>query len=261
MAGRPTIPSSIARVLDAALAARPDATALVGPSGSLTYRELDAAADGAAAALWQHGVRPGDRVAGCLPNDLDIVVAFHGVQRIGGIWLGIGEGLAAPEQSALVDLADPALVLAGSRWAGSARCVMDVDEFRAMSRTAPAAPQVEQHPDAPAGIAFTSGTTGAPKGIVHSQRNLLLPGAAIVDERGWGADLRKGDSFALTILNMIVLTTLLDAQAMRVRSLRSAARRGHRRVADRAAGRRVERRAGAGVRPGAPAEPRPVGGT
>src|SRR4029079_3916166 len=68
-------------------------------------------------------------------------------------------------------------------------------------------------PYAPAGIAYTSGTTGHPKGAVHSQYNLLLPGAMLVASRGYGAALRKGDFLPLTILNMQVLTTLLTAQA------------------------------------------------
>jgi long-chain acyl-CoA synthetase len=48
---------------------------------------------------------------------------------------------------------------------------------------------------------------------VHSQRNLLLPGAVLAATRGWGPELRKGDSFPLTILNLMVLSTLLTAQA------------------------------------------------
>ena len=68
-------------------------------------------------------------------------------------------------------------------------------------------------PFAPAGIAYTSGTTGYPKGAVHSQYNLLLPGAMLGVSRGYGPTLRKGDFLPLTILNMQVLTTLLTAQA------------------------------------------------
>jgi acyl-CoA synthetase (AMP-forming)/AMP-acid ligase II len=48
---------------------------------------------------------------------------------------------------------------------------------------------------------------------VHSQWNLLVPGAVLVETRGYGPGLRKGDCFPFTVLNMAVLTTLLVAQA------------------------------------------------
>jgi long-chain acyl-CoA synthetase len=104
---------SIADVLGPALTRRPDAPAIVAPSGMQTYAQLDRAASAAAGALWQAGVRPGDRVAACLPNDLDVVAAFHGTQRIGAIWVGINEAYPQAEQQALADLVAPALILAG----------------------------------------------------------------------------------------------------------------------------------------------------
>ncbi|WP_068274075.1 class I adenylate-forming enzyme family protein [Aldersonia kunmingensis] len=204
---------SIARVLDAALAERPEATAIVAASGSWTYTELNAEAERAAAALWSLGVRPGDRVAACLPNDLDIVAAFHGAARIGAIWAGIGEALSVSEQQHLRELVDPKVVLAGPRCLLDGPTCVDLDRWAALRTNADSAPHVDVDLDAPAGIAFTSGTSGTPKAVVHSQRNLLLPGAALVATRGWGPDLRKGDSFPLTILNLMVLSTLLTAQA------------------------------------------------
>lgn len=48
---------------------------------------------------------------------------------------------------------------------------------------------------------------------MHSQHNLLVPGTVLVESRGYGPDLRKGDCFPFTILNMAVLTTLLVSQA------------------------------------------------
>lgn len=205
--------ASIAHVLDTALAERPEATAIVAASGSWSYAELDVQANRAAGALWSLGVRPGDRVAACLPNDLDIVAAFHGAARIGAIWAGVGEALRATEQQHLHDLIDPTVVLAGPRCLLDGPNCVDTGRWAALLAEEGAAPSVEVHLDAPAGIAFTSGTSGAPKAVVHSQRNLLLPGAALVATRGWGPDLRKGDSFPLTILNLIVLSTLLTAQA------------------------------------------------
>jgi long-chain acyl-CoA synthetase len=83
--GRDAVSRTIAGVLCPALRHRPDAPAIIARSGTLTYAELDRAAAAAAGAMWQLGVRPGDRVAACLPNDLDGAVAFHGAQRIGAI--------------------------------------------------------------------------------------------------------------------------------------------------------------------------------
>ena len=204
---------TIARVLDDPVAVRPDAPAVVARSGTLTYRELDAAADAAAAALWERGVRPGGRVAACLPNDLDVVSAFHGAQRIGAVWVGIGEALTEAEQRDLVDHCAPAVVLAGPQCKVDDASTVTLDQWSDLRTNAATAPEVATDPSAPAGIAYTSGTTGRPKGVVHSQHNLLLPGAVLVDSRGWGPGLRKGDCLPLTILNMLVLTTLLTAQS------------------------------------------------
>ena len=213
--------AGIPGVLDAALQARPDATAVVGRAGSLTYAELDARADAAAAALWDLGLRPGGRLVATLPNDLDVVLAFHGAMRIGAIWVGIGEALAASEKQHLIRDCEPSLMLASATVVdecGEALKGVDaqgrtVEELRDAIAAAGAAPSVDIDVHAPAGIAYTSGTTGVPKGIVHSQHNLLLPGEVLVASRGWGPSLRKGDCLPLTILNLMVLTTLLTAQA------------------------------------------------
>ncbi len=208
----PELPT-IARVLAPALASRPDSPAVVARGGTLTYAQLDAAADAAAGALWALGVRPGDRVAACLPNDLEIVVAFHGAQRIGAVWAGIGEALTAVEQQALADVIAPAVILVGPKCALDGGVVVDAGRWAQLTAARHPVPAVEIDPHAPAGIAFSSGTTGAPKAVVHSQHNLVLPPAVLIATRGWGPELRKGDSLPFTILNMLVLSTVLTAQA------------------------------------------------
>jgi long-chain acyl-CoA synthetase len=207
-------PRSVAQVLDHALAEDPQREALVTRTRRLTYAQLGGLANGAAHALRELGIEPGDRVAACLPNDADVVVAFHGAMRAGAVWVGVNRVLAAPEQQYLIEDSGATLLLCEEAAPGISVRQVPLDEWSAAVRAAPDQPVgLEIDPLAPAGLAYTSGTTGRPKGAVHSQHNLLVPGAVLVASRGYGPDLRKGDCFPFTILNMAVLTTLLVSQA------------------------------------------------
>ena len=187
----------ISRVFEAC---DPSKEALVTASRSLAYAELDELCARAAGALAAMGVHPGDRVAACLGNDVEVVAAFHGAMRLGAIWVGVSKALAPPEKQYILDDS------------GASVFLEDDAALRDAINAADPRDAVDVDPFAPAGIAYTSGTTGFPKGAVHSQHNLLVPGRMLVESRGWDASLRKGDCFALTILNMQVLTTLTTAQ-------------------------------------------------
>jgi long-chain acyl-CoA synthetase len=218
-----TRPTTITETFDHVLNTDPQRLALVGSTRSLRYEELDAAADAAGAALAELGVRPGDRVAACLPNDVDIVVAFHGAMRLGAIWVGVNRALAPAEKETLLAASTPTLFLADPETTLAHQSTLrvvpaDPKDVQggwadALAASAGAARRPPPDIDAPAAIAFTSGTTGLPKGIVHSQRNLLLPAASLVADRRYDETLRKGDCLPLTILNLQVLTTLLTSAA------------------------------------------------
>lgn len=122
-----SVPPSVARVLDRALEQRPDAEG----------------------GLWELGVRPGDRVAATLPNDLDVVVAFHAVMRLGAIWVGIPDALAVPEKDRLLQHCRPRAYLCES---------VAAEGLGAAGHHAPA---VHIDPHAAAGIAYTSGNGSA----------------------------------------------------------------------------------------------------
>ena len=221
----PIVARTIAEVLDRAADHHGGRPALVTRSDRLDYTELRQLADRAAHALTALGVKAGDRLAACLPNDTDVVAAFHGAMRLGAIWVGIGRALAPPEKHYLLRDSGASILLCDQATAASLgspdeTSVLVVGPDPSTSpwlsalQSAPATPWLSNiDPDAPAGIAYTSGTTGYPKGVLHSQRNLVLPGASLVASRGYGPGLRKGDCFSLTILNMQVLTTVLVAQA------------------------------------------------
>jgi long-chain acyl-CoA synthetase len=219
----------IAQVLEPALGEDPERRAIVGRSGELTYAELDLAANRWAHALRDQGVSSGDRIGVTMPNDLDIVAAFHGAMRLGAVWVGINEALAAPEKAYMLSDSEASLFLCGSGMAdgmaavagelpGGLRIVDAASDEEDGWRAALAAQSTEPiglsvDPFAAAGIAYTSGTTGFPKGVVQSQYNMLAPGAHLNATRRYDLDLRKGDCFPLTILNLMILTTLLVSQA------------------------------------------------
>ncbi len=214
-------PVGVFDLLDGPKVQRPGAAAIVTRQGETSFEALDALADKACGALYGLGLRPGDRVAASLPNDLDILVCFHGAMRLGAIWVGVNRALAPPEKAYILTDSQSTIMLADQvvademtgRLTSDVRVTDTVSWRQAMDASAGRPPVPTPDPTDPAGIAYTSGTTGRPKGAVHSQAGLILPGRATVTRRGWDEDLRKGDSLPLTILNMMVLTTLLTAQA------------------------------------------------
>ncbi len=213
------IPNSIAVLLAPVVSGDPTRCALVTRSGTYSYAQVDEQADRARDALWALGVRPGERVAVSLPNDTEVVATFHGVMRLGAIWVGVSRNLAAPEKIWMLDDSATTVFICDPDTAAQVRGLTDVrivetpDDWHAVVREAPVIDVAPVDPHAPAVIAYTSGTTGHPKGVVHSQYNLLLPGAALVASRSYDATLRKGDCFPMTIVNLQVLTTLLVFQA------------------------------------------------
>lgn len=222
--------ATVSDVLSVGLARCPDKQAIVTRGQTYSYCELDRAACTMAAALGELGLKHGDRLAVCLPNDAEIVVLFHGAMRLGAIWVGINTVLAPAEKLALLIDCDASLFLctevvaaelARVRETSAARARMLVvgagtagEPWRQVLAAAPAEfDPVRADPYAAAAIAYTSGSSGRPKGVVQSQHNMLLPGRVLCQTRGYGPELVKGDFLPLTILNLIILGPLLTAQA------------------------------------------------
>ena len=204
----------------------PDTEAVVARSGRLTYRQLDELAERSSRALQAAGVGPGDRLGVSLVNDLPLVALFHAVMRLGAIWVGVNRALAPPEKAYLLRDSEASCFIGDGVMIDQVRSVQDLhttaryldldltegSEWSTLSLAEPTQRPIVPDPFAPAAIAYTSGTTGFPKGAVHSQYNLMVPGAMLVSARGYGPSLRKADCFPLTILNLQVLSTLLVPQ-------------------------------------------------
>ena len=204
----PVGPGTVAEVLDAVIATDPHRLALVDDRTAMSYADLDAAVNRFAWVLRDEGLRPGDRVAARLPNCAEIVVAFLAAMRLGLVWVGVNRALAAPECAFLLSDSGASLLLAEpgeSPGTGIPVLALDGEFSRRVAGASADRPRVTVDPYAPAAIAYTSGTTGTPKGAVHSQHNMVLPAANALSVGSVAAGSRQGVVLPLTILNLQIL--------------------------------------------------------
>ena len=156
-----------------------------GASGAVTtYAELADAVDHLAAGLHGLGFRRGEVAAICAPNSVEFPVALFAVARLGGAATTMNPAFTTAEMAK--QLGDSGAVLAFTtpaladrvREAGGGRlrhvlCFGDAS-FAAMTRTPGSPPAVEVDPaEEVAVLPYSSGTTGAPKGVILTHRNLV----------------------------------------------------------------------------------------
>ncbi|MFD7321538.1 amino acid adenylation domain-containing protein [Streptomyces sp. NPDC059875] len=163
----------------------PDAVALVRGDLALTYAELDERSDRLARALVEHGARPEDRVALLLADRAAHVVATLAVAKAGTVYVPLD--LRSPEARTrqILDGTAAVLVLADAATAArvpdSAAPVLLVDDGLPPA-DAPGAELPVTRPDQLAYVMYTSGSTGEPKGVAVTHRNV----AGLARDRYWG---------------------------------------------------------------------------
>ena len=175
---------------------RPEEPAVVDGPVSWTWRELDAKADAVATGLRTAGLRPGDRVALLARTSAGAAAFLHGAARTGVVVAPLNARLAHRELSAILAELEVSRVVAEAGSAGLARqlapSVLTLDQ---LLEGAPATSSalVPGGADDPAVIVATSGTTGAPKGVVLTHRALTASAAAwnvfLPPAAGWLASL------------------------------------------------------------------------
>jgi amino acid adenylation domain-containing protein len=183
---------TIGEDLAAAAAATPDATAVIAPSGSLTYAELDAAASKVAAGLADMGVERGDRVATLLINDLEAVVSTYAVLRAGAVLTPLHPTLKGEKLARLLaDSGAKALITdsenADTAHAGTSDDVSLLEEPTALAGDRPPHPPLSIDP---AAIIYTSGSTGDPNGVTLTHANMTFVADSIIESIGMRADDR-----------------------------------------------------------------------
>ena len=189
-------------------AGRAKKTALIDDQGSLTYGQLADQVQRFSGALKAMGIRREERVLLLMHDSSDWVVAFLGALHAGVVPVAVNTLLTAQDyaymlansraQAVLVSAALlPTLQTALSATPNEVRHLIvsrssatlpdGVHDFATLAMQSEPAPPADTHGDEPAFWLYSSGSTGAPKGTVHTQANLYwtaeLYGKAVLDLR------------------------------------------------------------------------------
>ncbi|QMU77048.1 amino acid adenylation domain-containing protein [Streptacidiphilus sp. PB12-B1b] len=165
--------SSLDELFRVAARRSPDAVAVRDGAAELTYAQLAAAAAEQARRLRRAGVAPGDTVLIGLDRSAAEVVAVLGTVWAGAAYVGVDLSLPAAHTDRIIATCRPAAVLTHHRATVDGLTAVDVWD---PSWTAAQEPPVEPpaaDPGRLAYVAFTSGSTGAPKGVCVPHRAVI----------------------------------------------------------------------------------------
>ena len=196
--------------------ASPNAVAVIDEDRQLTFAELDDRASRLANVLITRGVERGGRVAIMLGNRLEFCEIACGLAKAGLVSVPINPRSTAPEVAYILEHSeaqaliveahlDPTRTLASSAALVRTMLSLDGDYEECLASVRSDDPRVEVDETEPFTVAYTSGTTGRPKGVVISHRSRSLTFYAAALEWGLGpgrvtiavAPMYHGAGFAL----------------------------------------------------------------
>lgn len=208
----------------------------VGAAGDRwTYAAVDALVDRTAAALAGLGVGPGSAVHVQLANSVEFVACLFAVNRLGGVLVPTSPASTADDVAYVTSHAECAVSIAGGNGVdvvlAAREMAPEIDHVVSVGGSRPhegvrrlddlrvaAATSVPEHhgsDDELAAVLYTSGTTGWPKGVMLSNRNLLFSGEAVAAHLRVRPDDRWLVTLPLFHLNALgySLMSALSAQA------------------------------------------------
>lgn len=176
-----------AEILTKTAGRQPHKTALIAKEEELSFAALEQRVQALAAHLQQEGIRQGDRVGVLLPNSTAIPLSYYSTQKIGAVTVILDARLKGKELQGVLKDADLKLLIVHNQLHPEVEEVFqDMPAIPVWVVNGAGERSFEKRFSAPAGavslpnlkadddalILYTSGTTGEPKGVVLSYRNL-----------------------------------------------------------------------------------------
>lgn len=217
----PLLEETIGANFERTARALPDTEALVDvPSGRRwTYAELDADIDRLAMALLASGIEHGDRVGIWSPNCPEWTILQYATAKVGAILVTINPAYRSHELSHVLRHSGTRLLVSAQTFKTSdyrpmvdeVRCqatgltdvvFLGTDDWECFQRRGYGseserlrARMADLRPTDPINIQYTSGTTGSPKGVTLSHRNILNNGFFVTEQIG----LRPGERLCIPV--------------------------------------------------------------
>jgi acyl-CoA synthetase (AMP-forming)/AMP-acid ligase II len=184
-----------------------------------TVAEVATLASAAVGWLWEGGARPGMTVAWQLPSHVNAAVVMLALSRMPVIQAPVLHLYRLREVSAAVEVANADILLVDESTAANAapgiRTVVVPPDLVDLLQTATAAPPEADAPHSatdPRWVYFTSGTTGRPKGVRHTDATLLSAAHGYVAHLGVGSRPAEVGTIAFPIAHvggMVYLATAM----------------------------------------------------
>ena len=170
-------------------------TAIIDRDGEHSYSQLLAASGRAAAALaGERGDLEEQRVAFMVEPSFDYVRIQWGIWRAGGLAVPLCLTHPAAELAYVLDDSEPSVVVAGARYEETLRRLAAERGIRYARSEDLDSPSAALLPEVDSGrramMLYTSGTTGRPKGVVTTHRNLSAQITSLIEAWGWSSDDR-----------------------------------------------------------------------
>ncbi|HEY0806627.1 MAG TPA: non-ribosomal peptide synthetase, partial [Pseudonocardiaceae bacterium] len=162
---------SVSWLFDQQMRRTPDHPAVISDGGSLTYRQLDDRAAALAAALAAAGVGRHDLVVLCVQRSAETIIGALAILRLGVAYVAVEPDTPAARRRQILDEVRPAAVLTSERLAAnfSGHAVVLIERADSAVGVVPAHDDIDDL----AYVAFTSGSTGEPKGVCVPHRGIV----------------------------------------------------------------------------------------